>query len=85
MFSAWWSGLRVVLGSDYNQCFSFHLHMCYRGIFGVYCAYFCSTELNSSNINYYQCNVVLIFMQFTGCDQPVQRSHSPENAIDWLG
>ena len=26
----------------------------------------------------------LIFMVFTGCDHPVQRSHSPENAIDWL-
>ena len=31
-----------------------------------------------------QCNVVSVIMQFTGCQQPVQRSHSPENAIDWL-
>ena len=27
----------------------------------------------------------LIIMQFTGCQQPVKRSHSPENAIDWVG
>ncbi len=26
-----------------------------------------------------------IIMQFTGCQQPVQPSQSPENAIDWLG
>ena len=34
-----------------------------------------------------QCNMVhaLFFLQFTGYDQPVQRSHSSENAIDWLG
>ncbi len=26
----------------------------------------------------------LIIMQFIGCQQPVQHSYSPENAIDWL-
>ena len=26
----------------------------------------------------------LMFMQFTGCHQPVQRFYWPENAIDWL-
>ena len=25
-----------------------------------------------------------MFMQFTGCQQPVQHSYWPENAIDWL-
>ena len=25
-----------------------------------------------------------IFMQFTGCKQPVQHSYWPANAIDWL-
>ena len=33
-----------------------------------------------------QCGVLCLcrFMQFTGCDQPVQHSHWPEHAIDWL-
>ena len=26
----------------------------------------------------------LMFMQFTGCHQPVQDFYWPENAIDWL-
>ena len=25
-----------------------------------------------------------MFVQFTGCEQPVQRFYWPENAIDWL-
>ena len=33
-----------------------------------------------------QCGVLCLcrFIQFTGCDQPVQHSHWPEHAIDWL-
>ena len=33
-----------------------------------------------------QCDALCLcrFMQFTGCDQPVQHSHWLENAIDWL-
>ena len=33
-----------------------------------------------------QCGVLCLcrFMQFTGCDQPVQHTHWPEQAIDWL-
>ena len=33
-----------------------------------------------------QCGVLCLcrFMQFTGCDEPVQHSHWPEHAIDWL-
>ena len=31
-----------------------------------------------------QYNLFPMFMQFTGCHQPVQRFYWPTNAIDWL-
>ena len=44
----------------------------------------CHSIANTSKFTQ-QCNVVpYCYMQFTGCDLPVQRFHLPENAIDWL-